>query len=52
MACRVACGMRRAWLLAGTLACVMLLASCGKKGPPDPPGPPNEIIWPKVYPAH
>ena len=28
-----------------------LLAACGKKGPPDPPGPPDRIIWPRSYPA-
>jgi predicted small lipoprotein YifL len=28
-----------------------LLAACGKKGPPDPPGPPAKIIYPKQYPA-
>ncbi len=27
-----------------------LLAACGKKGPPSPPGPPK-IIYPKVYPT-
>jgi predicted small lipoprotein YifL len=31
---------------------VLMLAACGKKGPPSPPGPPNEIIWPKTYPTH
>jgi predicted small lipoprotein YifL len=34
-------------LLAG-----LMLAACGKKGPPSPPGPPNEITWPKAYPTH
>ena len=29
-----------------------LLAACGKKGPPDPPGPQDKIIFPKTYPAH
>jgi predicted small lipoprotein YifL len=29
-----------------------LLVACGKKGPPDPPGPPDKIIYPKVYPTH
>lgn len=29
-----------------------LLAGCGKKGPPDPPGPPDKIIYPKAYPTH
>jgi predicted small lipoprotein YifL len=29
-----------------------LLAACGKKGPPAPPGPPDQVIYPKVYPTH
>jgi predicted small lipoprotein YifL len=33
------------------LLATLLLAACGKKGPPDPPGPPSEIIWPKIYPT-
>jgi hypothetical protein len=33
------------------LLAALLLGACGKKGPPDPPGPRNEIIWPKVYPT-
>ncbi len=44
--------MRRGWLLACVLAGVMALAACGKKGPPDPPGPQNEITWPRAYPTH
>ena len=28
-----------------------LLAGCGKKGPPDPPGPPEKVIWPRTYPT-
>ena len=28
-----------------------LLAGCGKKGPPDPPGPPAQVIYPKSYPT-
>jgi predicted small lipoprotein YifL len=28
-----------------------LLTACGKKGPPDPAGPPDKIIWPKSYPV-
>ena len=34
------------------LTAALLLAACGKKGPPDPPGPPNEINWPRSYPTH
>ncbi len=33
------------------LAMLMLLAGCGKKGPPQAPGPANEIIYPRSYPA-
>ena len=29
-----------------------LLSACGKKGPPEPPGPPSAIIYPKTYPTH
>jgi predicted small lipoprotein YifL len=35
-------------LLLATLA----LAGCGKKGPPQPPGPPDQVIFPKAYPAY
>jgi len=44
--------MKRALCLAGVLACVMLLAACGKVGPPDPPGPQKQIIWPRAYPTY
>ena len=44
--------MRRAWVLMGLLAGVLLLAGCGKKGPPSPPGPQSQVIWPKAYPTH
>ena len=27
------------------------LAGCGKKGPPDPPGPPSKVTWPRSYPT-
>jgi predicted small lipoprotein YifL len=38
-------------LLAASLACAML-AACGKKGPPEAPGPPDQITWPRTYPTH
>ncbi len=28
-----------------------VLAGCGKKGPPEPPGPPDQVIYPKTYPT-
>jgi hypothetical protein len=34
------------------LALVLALAACGKKGAPTPPGPPDEITWPRTYPTH
>ena len=29
------------------LAVAVALAACGKKGPPSPPGPPDQITYPK-----
>lgn len=40
----------RAALLA--LALAAALSACGKKGPPDPPGPADKVIYPKQYPAY
>jgi predicted small lipoprotein YifL len=31
---------------------VLVLVACGKKGPPSPPGPPDQITWPRVYPTY
>jgi predicted small lipoprotein YifL len=33
------------------LVALGLLAGCGKKGPPDPPGPPDKVTYPKTYPT-
>jgi len=30
----------------------LTLSACGKKGPPSPPGPPNEITYPRSYPTY
>ncbi|MGE0221911.1 MAG: lipoprotein [Acetobacteraceae bacterium] len=40
-------------VLAATLVLgtVLALAACGKKGPPDPPGPPDQITYPRIYPT-
>lgn len=27
------------------------LAACGKKGPPEPPGPADKITYPRIYPT-
>ncbi len=34
------------------LLAASLLSGCGKKGPPEPPGPPDKVIYPKAYPSH
>ena len=34
------------------LLAVLALAACGKKGPVQPPGPADQVTYPKVYPAH
>ena len=34
-----------------TLLALTLLAACGKKGSPIPPGPSNEIVYPRQYPS-
>jgi predicted small lipoprotein YifL len=33
------------------LVALGLLVGCGKKGPPDPPGPPDQVTYPKTYPT-
>ena len=30
----------------------LALAACGKKGAPEAPGPPSQIIFPRTYPAY
>ena len=37
-------------LAALVLTVALGLAACGKKGPPSPPGPPQDVIYPKTYP--
>ncbi len=43
--------MRAAVLVAPVLIAVILLAACGKKGSPSPPGPAAEISYPRAYPS-
>ncbi len=33
------------------LAAGLLVAACGKKGPPEPVGPPDQVTYPKSYPT-
>jgi predicted small lipoprotein YifL len=30
----------------------VVLAGCGKLGPPQPPGPPDKVTWPHAYPTY
>jgi hypothetical protein len=34
------------------LALCATLAACGKSGKPSPPGPADQITYPKIYPTH
>ena len=38
-------------LTVSMLLALVLLGSCGKKGSPNPPGPANEITYPRTYPS-
>ena len=31
---------------------LLALSACGKKGPLQPPGPADQVSYPKTYPAH
>jgi predicted small lipoprotein YifL len=44
--------MRLVLVFASVFAVLLAVAACGKKGPPTPPGPPNEVTWPRTYPTH
>lgn len=41
--------MTRALLL---LLAALTLAACGKKGAPSPYGPPDQVTYPRTYPAY
>jgi predicted small lipoprotein YifL len=43
--------MRTAVLLSVLLG-LLAVAGCGKKGPPEPPGPPSKVTWPRTYPTY
>jgi len=38
-------------MLIAALTLASPLVACGKKGPPDPPGPAGEITYPRSYPT-
>ena len=38
--------------LAAALLAALLLAGCGRAGPPKVPGPKEEVIYPKAYPRY
>jgi len=31
---------------------LLVLGGCGKKGAPSPPGPQDQVTWPRIYPTH
>ena len=37
--------------LLSVLLALTLLAACGRAGPPRPPGPADQIVYPRAYPA-
>ena len=39
-------------LCALALLCTLALAACGKRGAPVPPGPPDQVTYPRTYPTH
>lgn len=41
---------RVVWMAA--LLGLAMLAGCGKKGAPNPPGPADQITYPKMYPSY
>ncbi len=42
----------RAALMVVVLLGTVVLTGCGKKGAPDPPGPTDQITYPRTYPTH
>jgi predicted small lipoprotein YifL len=42
--------MRYAAIIA--IAALLMLTACGKKGPPSPPGPQDQITYPRAYPTY
>ncbi len=38
-------------LLAAALLGLLALAACGRRGAPQPPGPPAQVTYPRTYPT-
>jgi predicted small lipoprotein YifL len=38
-------------LLLVLLGSALVIGACGRKGPPSAPGPPDQVIFPRTYPA-
>ena len=41
---------RARWLAA--LLVLAVLAGCGKRGAPNPPGPADQLTYPRIYPTY
>lgn len=38
-------------IFVASICAALALSACGKKAPPVPPGPADQITYPKVYPT-
>ncbi len=38
-------------LVLAVLIAALAVAGCGKRGAPSPPGPPDQVTWPRIYPT-
>lgn len=38
-------------ILLALAAVALLVAACGRVGPVRPPGPPDEVTYPRIYPS-
>ncbi len=42
---------RAVLLLLVAISLCLPLSACGRRGAPQPPGPPDQVIYPKSYPT-